>query len=154
MAGNATFHIIWRETDRYLDDLLNAVREGKCIEEAARYSRWLQFSGVITLLEDNKSAFPLVVDGAALRRKANDVVDAVRPYLQGRKVEPKYEATAIAQILSRLESIENQFSPPAQETDVMGTPVLRVIQGGVSSGHGRGVGGDHFDREAGEMTPP
>jgi len=44
-------HRLWNETDRYLDSLARSVRECKRVDEASNFSRWLQFSGVLQILE-------------------------------------------------------------------------------------------------------
>ncbi|HXA44413.1 MAG TPA: hypothetical protein VNZ25_02810, partial [Candidatus Angelobacter sp.] len=68
--------LAWRqrvvaETERYLESLARSVRECKRVDEASNFARWLQFSGVIELLQECPATSP---HAPALRSKAQDVV--------------------------------------------------------------------------------
>jgi len=66
-------HVIWRETMTRLGVLHARVREKQDCLAASEFCRWLQFSGVIKLLEDHSQSEPLLVDGVKLRKLAQDV---------------------------------------------------------------------------------
>jgi hypothetical protein len=51
LAYQTNLQRIYDETDRYLASLARQVHEGKAVDEAANFGRWLQFSGVLVLLE-------------------------------------------------------------------------------------------------------
>ena len=63
---------ICRETSRHLDVLGREIRENKNVFEASRYLRWLEFSGVLKLLE--KYCLP-GQDFSLLRKKVGDSVN-------------------------------------------------------------------------------
>lgn len=113
-----------KETNAYLDALLAACREGKRVEEASRYCRWLQFSGVIKLLERNPQADPLPVDGKAVRRKVADVLDEAAEWLKGGKSVPRYVESDIAQINRKLDELlgeRGQRSEPQSRPEALDT---------------------------------
>jgi hypothetical protein len=94
---------MWRETDRFLDSLAASVREGKRVTEASNYCRWLQFSGVVSLLKENPSPSPLLVDGEGLRKKLDDLLYECGELFRGGKHDPKYAASDIAEINRKLD---------------------------------------------------
>jgi len=130
-------HALWRETDTRLDSLARSVREGKCVDEASNFCRWLRFSGVLQLLEQNPKPFPLVVNGTELRRKVEDVLfDCGEHYKHGKgKLPlPRYEESDMASVMARLDLISkrlDQISPPSSKTADAVSASLHVIQGGV-----------------------
>jgi len=128
-------HVIWRETTNRLESLASAVFEGKCVEEASNFARWLQFSGVLKLLEQNPQPFPLPVNGNELRRKCEDLIQGCSDWTKGGKLPaPNYEPGDMRAILSKLDALTqrvNELSPPSSETaDAGRSPALHVVQGG------------------------
>jgi hypothetical protein len=96
--------IAWRqrvvaETTRYLDGLARSVRECKRVDEASNFARWLQFSGVIELLQECPATS---ASAPALRSKAQNVVQACGQIYRGGKVKPQYDASDIAEINQKL----------------------------------------------------
>ena len=75
--------IIFRETKLYLENLNRAAAEGRAVDEANNFLRWLQFSGVVRLLE--KYSF-VQEDFKTLRAMCESVQDTCKPHLQGRKI--------------------------------------------------------------------
>ena len=128
-------HVMWMETDRFLDGLAASVREGKAVEEASNFARWLQFSGVLNLLEKNRQPFPLPCNGDELRRKCQDLVQNCAEWTKGGKQPaPRYEASDMTAVLAKLETLTKrveELSPPSTDTAAAGKPSLHVIQGGV-----------------------
>jgi hypothetical protein len=49
-------HWTWKETVNRLDSLARDVCECKNVMEAANFARWLNFSGLIQLFEENPSS--------------------------------------------------------------------------------------------------
>jgi len=125
-------HVMWRETDRFLESLAREVRENKRVMEASQFCRWLNFSGVVKLLESNPQDAPLLVDGKGLQKKLNDLIyDCGESFRLG-KSDPKYAASDIAEINRKLDGLTKLLSPPSSETADAATASLLVIQGGVT----------------------
>lgn len=128
-------HRIFIETDRRLELLAQSVRECKDVNEANNFARWLQFSGILKLLETHPQAKPANVDGARLHRKASDLAYECGQLFRGGKADPKYTQSDIAEINRKLgviaEQVGVEFRPSITETADVGIPTLHVIQGGV-----------------------
>jgi len=104
-------HVLWRETGNRLDTLWQCVREAKRVDEASNFCRWLQFSGVLQLLKRNPADFPLQVDGAALERKAKDILSECGELYAGGKHDAKYAASDIAEINRKLDALMSERKP-------------------------------------------
>jgi len=137
MLNNVQLHCLWRETDNRLTSLARSVREGKCVDEASNFCRWLRFTGLLELLEQNSRPLPLIVNGAGLRVKVQDILfDCGEFYKGGKPALPKYSDSDMATVMDRLDMITNrldQISPPSSETAREVSASLHVIQGGVLS---------------------
>lgn len=98
-------HKLWSETDRHLESLASLVRECKSVDEASRFSRWLQFSGLLEILERNASVDLLPVDGCGLRRKCKNLIAACGELYRQGKARPGYAQSDIAEINRKLDVI-------------------------------------------------
>jgi len=134
---SVTLHQVWRETNRRLESLARDVRENKNVREASEFARWLQFSGILKILEASPQPEPLLVDGVALRKQVRDLVYDCGECFRNGKADAKYAASDIAEINRKLEVIAahiSTLSPPvAATTSEAGNPaepVLHVIAGG------------------------
>jgi len=94
---------MWRETDRFLESLAMSVREGKRVMEASQFARWLNFSGLVSLLKENKAPSPLLCDGVGLQKKLDDLLYECGELFRGGKHDPKYAASDIAEINRKLD---------------------------------------------------
>jgi hypothetical protein len=90
------------ETERYLSDLAMHVREAKRADEASRFIRWLQFSGIINLLRE-EDAFRQPAE--ALYRQARDLLFECGELFKGGKADPKYSQCDIAEINRKLDLV-------------------------------------------------
>ncbi len=131
MDSNQTvkFHQMWRETDRFLDTLAESVREGKRVMEASNFCRWLQFSGVVSLLKENPSPSPLRVDGEALRKKLDDLLYECGELFRGGKHDPKYAASDIAEINRKLDLLLSGGKSSVPQPGELAE--LKIISGGL-----------------------
>lgn len=132
-------HVLWRETNRVVDSLTQAVSECKRVDEASSFGRWIRFSGVLQILEAHPASFPLAVEGKALAKKVSDLLYECGELYKGGKHDPRYAASDIAEINRKLDILAahiGKSSPPltATTTDAgdAAEPVLLVLQGGVS----------------------
>lgn len=93
---------IYAETWRYLETLAREVREAKSVNEASHFCRWLQFSGILKLLEAHPSPD---ADVHKLRCKASDIAFQCGELYKGGKADAKYGASDIAEINAKLDSL-------------------------------------------------
>jgi hypothetical protein len=133
-----TFEIsdaVWlqKETVNFLDQLAREVREGKNVMLASQFGRWLNFSGVIKVLEAFPSSRPyLEVDAVVVQDKLNDLLFDCGELFRGGKFDPKYAASDIAEINRKLDEILKRSGNSGQakapvESSTETSPVGRTI---------------------------
>jgi len=79
------------------------VAECKRVDEASNFCRWLQFSGVLNILEAHPAGLPLPVDGKALRKQMDAILFECGELYKGGKHDPKYTTSDIAEINRKLD---------------------------------------------------
>jgi hypothetical protein len=137
---SVTLHVLWRETDTRLDVLAARVREGVDVLAASEFVRWLQFSGLLKVLEAVDQPFPLPVRGVELRRKAADLQmecgDWFRTHehsnTQPHPQIPRTDLERINAQLAQLRETISELTRPPVETPAAVSASLRVIEGGAS----------------------
>jgi hypothetical protein len=127
---------IYRETMNRLSSLQNRVNEGKDLDFALEFCRYVFWSGVIELLEYHAStASGLEVSGANLRTRVKQLQQDIQDRFRKSNTSPKIELSELEKINHKLDLIAgriSQFHPPTK-TEELGaghTPELQVIQGG------------------------
>ncbi len=65
---------MWRETRDALDGWLYRVNEGKCLMEAADFSKFVFNCGLVKLFKENSSPEPLKVDGAFIEWQCGEIL--------------------------------------------------------------------------------
>jgi hypothetical protein len=104
---------IYTETERYLSNLSRAVAEGRAVDEANNFLRWLQFSGVLRLLEQNCFINEKFLK---LRPQADELQNLCKPFLQGRNIKENPSQSRIDEINDKvdaiLSAIAKNVSPP------------------------------------------
>jgi hypothetical protein len=108
LKWSATLAHIVSETDRQLERLARCVREGKCVDEAANFCRWLQFSGMLTLPH---------ADFAILWKKSEDIIYQAGQIYKGGKVNPTYDVSDIAAINAKLDVLLGNKALPVVTLD-------------------------------------
>jgi len=119
---------IYRETENYLARLGRAANEGRAVDEANNFLRWLYFSGVLSLLEQYA-----VIDEKflTLRKTADNLQDICKPHLQGRNVKESPSQSRIDEINDKVDAILSAmarnvtppFNQPVKILDVGGVQV-------------------------------
>jgi hypothetical protein len=108
---------ILKETSAYLTSLESSVRDGKCVDEAADFSRWLQFSGILSMLEMFAESNP---EFGRLRHRVMDLAFFCADYLGSGKVSKNYCQSDIDSINAKLDFLLSAFaksaSPAVQHT--------------------------------------
>jgi hypothetical protein len=134
---NVQLHWIWRETINRVEVLSRRVAEGKDILAASEFARWLEFSGIVKLLEQNPNPAPLKVDGAFLRWKCSDLLERCTAVSKAKDGVVRLDLSQLEDVNRKLDIIAShvaKLSPPLMDnTTKVGDaaePALLVIQGG------------------------
>jgi len=125
-------HWLWRETNSRLDRYSASVREGRELDAAAAFCRYLTFSGICALLEENAAPEPLTVDGALIRWKANDLEKEVCNQWRLGKV-PETRETQLEVIHHKLDLIAGQLAKIPVGHSMSDTLTFPVLEGGEKS---------------------
>ena len=88
------------ETRRYLDDLARCVRECKRVDEAARFARWLLFSGILEIVRECAEVRTVADE---LYRLSETVIAECSELFKGGKANPNYAQSDIAEIHQKLD---------------------------------------------------
>ena len=110
ISWTTTVARIVNETDRQLERLARCVRECKSVDEAANFCRWLQFSGILQLPND---------DFGVLRGKAEAILHQVGEIYKGGKVKPAYDQSDIAAMNAKLDLVLSSISRERKETEIV-----------------------------------
>lgn len=136
-SPKVTSYKIYRETMNRLSVLDGYVREGKYLEEALQFARFVLWSGVVDLCNyyaTSEAGFK--VSGANLQTRAKQLQTEVQDrYLKtGKGIS--IEFTELQKVNHKLDLIAgkiSQLSPPKENTEnAVSLPAFQVIQGGVS----------------------
>lgn len=102
-----TLHTIWKSCDSLIANYGELVAQNKSVDEASRFSRWLAFSGIVTLLEDYPNDEPLPCRGSELRRKAEALTQQCgRVFVKwGKEAPPVHQQGDITEIKRKLDMI-------------------------------------------------
>jgi len=130
---------IYNETMNQLSWLDGHVREGKELEQALRFCRYVIWSGIIELCNYHATVEPgLKISGANLHTRAKQLQMDVQDRFRTNNLAPAIEMTELEKLNRKLDLIAgriSQISPPKNDTAELGStsPELHVIQGGVLS---------------------
>ena len=99
------FATIYRESISRLETLSRRVSEGKDIQGASEFCRWLLFSGIISLLKanSNREASPLKVDGSFLEWKATDLLQTCNQHLSTGQVSCNLSAAYLQSLHEKID---------------------------------------------------
>lgn len=105
---------IYSETVRQLDLLAQRVREGRDIEAASNFARWLSFSGICLLLErypnQVQSHHPLKVDGSFLRWKCEQLIQACNERFRTNSLNPSFEKNEFESMHEKIDRMAGYLS--------------------------------------------
>lgn len=105
---------IYSETVNKLDSFSRRVQEGRDVNAASEFARWLLFSGILPLLEQYpnqvQSQNPLKVDGAFLRWKAGQLVEACSDRYRTNNQNPSIEKTEFESIHEKIDRMAGYLS--------------------------------------------
>lgn len=112
-------------TNAKLDALAALVKEGKSLDEANDFARFVLNSRLADLLDEHSSKGSLPCSGKLIRRKASKLREACCGRWAGRDAKPHVETSDLVEIRAELASLRAQLFPQA-------VPVLKVLPGGAS----------------------
>jgi len=132
-----TIFTIARETTSRIAILHKRAIEGKDLHAAKEFCSYLQWSGLLKLLEQNCQPEPLQVDGVLIRWKCEQLLSVVNDQFRQASKVVSLELSQLEAIDHKLDLIAGriaQLSPPTIETaNAVVSSALRVIEGGVHS---------------------
>jgi hypothetical protein len=135
-GDNVILHWLFKQTMNHLELLTRAVHEGRAVDEASNFARWLSFSGLIKIFEAYPQPVPLLVDGPAMRLVTDKLVSACGVIYKGGRMPENPSQSVIDEMNAKMDFIISQMaktaSPSFVDTAVTGRPGLLVIQGGAS----------------------
>jgi hypothetical protein len=121
-----TLSLIYRETEKYLGRLGRAASEGRAVDEANNFLRWLQFSGVCRLLESYSFIDKKFL---TLRKQADELQDICKPHLQGRNIKENPSQSRIDELNDKVDII---LAAIAKKATVTVEPMKQIEVGGVA----------------------
>lgn len=127
-------HLIYRETLSRLEVLHKRAAEHQDVMPTSEFCRWLLFSGILKLLEQNPAGEPCKVDGAFLRWKTEEVLRECNEYFSRLNKQPRI--TEVGSLHEKVDLIAGYLSRLVPATPPRGgsadSPQFTVISGGLA----------------------
>lgn len=106
-----------------LDRYQRLVQEGRSLEPAVDFARYVIWCGIIQLLEQNPQASPLKVDGAMLRWKAEELQRAVTERFRLNDTNPHLAKSELETLHDKLDKVAGYLSRLTQAPAVVVDPI-------------------------------
>jgi hypothetical protein len=106
-----------------LEGFSRLVQEGRALDESVSFARYVLFSGLCRLFDENPQDSPLKVDGAMLRWKAEDLQRAVTERYRLRDATCRLPESELATMHSKLDRIAGYLSRLTQAPAVAVNPI-------------------------------
>ena len=105
---------IYGQTVNQLDAFSKRVQEGRDVEAASDFARWLSFSGILMLLErypnQVQSNHPLKVDGSFLRWKCEQLVEACNERFRTNSLNPAFAKKEFESMHEKIDRVAGYLS--------------------------------------------
>lgn len=124
-------HTLFTHTRNRLHTLFCRVCEGKCVDEASEFARWVRYCGILNFLRPFESSGSLPVTVAALEKLCGEITWECEQFWKRNPRGPWVSLSELEAINAKLDRLAfqfAQFAPPPVETASAGPPVLRVIE--------------------------
>jgi hypothetical protein len=105
VVDEVLLHRLWAESSRVVEQLSRLVAQGKSVDAASLFGRWLVFSGVLEMCEENPQSGLLEVHGRELRVAVKELVSECGDLYRTGKANPRYAETDIAEINRKLDFV-------------------------------------------------
>jgi hypothetical protein len=130
---------IYSQTVNQLDSFLRRVQEGRDVEAASDFARWLAFSGICMLLQryPNQVASHdiLKVDGSFLRWKCEQLIEACNERFRTNSLNPSFQKKEFESMHEKIDRMAGYLSrlsvAPAVSVAPMPAEHLTLISGGL-----------------------
>jgi hypothetical protein len=124
---DADLHALWAATVARLRTLDNRVREGKCVEEASEFARWVASSGLLRLLQGRDTGElvqgGLKVSGDELKELISSISSDCEAYWNNHPRGPWVSLSELESISLKLDRIAARvaLSAPAEPAQTVET---------------------------------
>jgi len=116
-----------------LSVLERRVQEGRDVDAASEYARWLSFSGLLKLLEANSQPAPLVVDGCLLESRCDELIRMCGERFKTGDRSPNLKAKELQSLHDKIDLVAGYLSRlnvptltvGSASTGVHGAPAVR-----------------------------
>lgn len=125
-------HWLWKETSAKLEVFLRRAREGKDLQAASEFARWVQTSGLIKLFSDNPAEVPHTVSGKETERLLKEVIYECGEQWNKRRCEAQIAVSELEAINHKLDLIAGQLVEMDTKAGVLVAPPLRVLESGAA----------------------
>jgi hypothetical protein len=99
------------------------VKEGRALDESVAFARYVLFSGLCSLCDENPQPSPLKVDGAMLRWKAEDLQRLVTERYRLRDTSAHMQKSELETMHDKLDKIAGYLSHLTQAPAVAVNPI-------------------------------
>lgn len=123
---SANLHILYRETMNRLAIHARRVSEGKDLQAAVEFARFVRFA-LAPICKANPARGPLPVDGYLLQHTASELENAVTERYRTNNQQPQIHMTELERINHKLELMAGQLARMIPTTATPDTPALTVI---------------------------
>ena len=140
-AGAVNMHKIWRETLNRLDSFSGRVREGRDVNAASEFARFLKFSGIIMLCKANEALEPLKCDGAFLQWKCDELLDACNDFFRTNGQTAGLKEPHLLSLHDKVDRLARNLELVAGHVSRLPLPPATSVTATASDSAGAGVGG-------------
>jgi hypothetical protein len=130
-SSAASWYWLFNETRNKLDSLAARVREGKDLDAALEFSRYVTNSRLCDLLDENAAKGPLPCNGKVIRRKAESLTQKVQLRFATRDTKPHVEISELEEInrkLGELSAAVSGHSTRGQVVAFSGEPAPEFLK--------------------------
>jgi hypothetical protein len=128
-----TFHVMWSHTMLALRVYQNRVNDGKDLEAASDFARWLRQIGLVRLFEAHPQPEPLPVDGVAMDAAVSALLDGCAEHWK-RGTPRIVDASEIEKLNYKVDVLANalrEFLPERARSEVVAhdsVPSLKLLE--------------------------
>ena len=122
---------IYGQTVNQIDAFSKRVQEGRDVEAASDFARWLSFSGICLLLErypnEGQSHNPLKVDGRLLRWKCDQLIEACNLRFRTNNLNPSFEKKEFESLHEKVDRMAGYLSKLTAARTINVEPALSPL---------------------------
>lgn len=96
-------HWMWKETKNRLETLKERADEGRDINSAVEFARYILWSGLIKIFEECPGSGPLRVDAALIRKQATELEQVCTEHYRTRGSEPGIKVSELRSLHEKMD---------------------------------------------------